>query len=187
MAGYNTFYYSGNSYGCHPFKSVIFTCFLLTHILKLQEYQFLIKQIFLEIPYLSHIVVDRIYNNIFDFFMICINKFFCSRFAESLVEFLYEYDDFFRLRTVTITYNDVRLQPQKYQYDSRQGRLTKLNNFVFLYDLYTRRIMGEKVILFRFPFSRDYSFNKESFIFLAKRNSCLLFTAASREYIQEIF
>ncbi|VDO34155.1 unnamed protein product [Onchocerca flexuosa] len=69
------------------------------------------------------------------------------RFAESLVEFLYEYDDFFRLITVTIIYNGVRLQLQKYQYDSRQGRLTKLNNFVFLYDLSTRRIMGEKFVM----------------------------------------
>uniref|UniRef100_A0A1I8EAL2 EGF-like domain-containing protein n=1 Tax=Wuchereria bancrofti TaxID=6293 RepID=A0A1I8EAL2_WUCBA len=69
------------------------------------------------------------------------------RFGESLVEFLYEYDDFFRLIAITIIYNAVRLQPQKYQYDSRQGRLTKLNNFVFLYDLYTRRIMGETLVM----------------------------------------
>ncbi|EFO27446.1 hypothetical protein LOAG_01036 [Loa loa] len=69
------------------------------------------------------------------------------RFAESLVEFLYEYDDFFRLITMTVIYNTVRLQPQKYQYDSRQGRLIKLNKFVFLYDLYTRRIMGETVVM----------------------------------------
>lgn len=62
------------------------------------------------------------------------------------MEFVYEYDDFFRLIAMTVIYNGVRLQPQKYQFDSRQGRLTKLNNFVFLYDFYTRRIVGETVI-----------------------------------------
>ncbi|KAM3723399.1 Teneurin-1 [Dirofilaria immitis] len=69
------------------------------------------------------------------------------RFAESLAEFLYEYDDFFQLTTITFIYNGVRLQPQKYQYDSRQGQLTKLNNFVFLYDLHKRRIMGEALVM----------------------------------------
>ncbi|KAL4003026.1 GHH signature containing HNH/Endo VII nuclease toxin family protein [Acanthocheilonema viteae] len=69
------------------------------------------------------------------------------RFAESLVEFIYEYDDFLRLTSMTVVYNGVRLQPQKYQFDSRQGRLTKLNNFVFLYDLYTRRIMSDTLVM----------------------------------------
>uniref|UniRef100_A0A915PKS0 EGF-like domain-containing protein n=1 Tax=Setaria digitata TaxID=48799 RepID=A0A915PKS0_9BILA len=69
------------------------------------------------------------------------------RFVENVVEFLYEYDDFFRLITVSVIYNSARLLPQKYQYDSRQGRLTKLNNFVFLYDGYVRRIMGETLMM----------------------------------------
>lgn len=87
------------------------------------------------------------------------------------MEFVYEYDDFFRLIAMTIIYNAVRLQPQKYQYDSRQGRLTKLNNFVFLYDFYTRRIMGETVILFKFPFLLSKLlclFNKNSLMFVRR-------------------
>ncbi|VDN42706.1 unnamed protein product, partial [Gongylonema pulchrum] len=66
-----------------------------------------------------------------------------ARFAEKLLEYFYEYDDYFRLTSLTIIDNAVRLPALKYQYDSRSGQLTKLDNFVFLRDSFTRRIMGE--------------------------------------------
>ncbi|VDN02037.1 unnamed protein product [Thelazia callipaeda] len=68
------------------------------------------------------------------------------RFPESLIKFSYEWDDMFRLTSVSVILNSVPVQPQKYQYDSRHGRLTKLNNFVFLFDIYTRRIMDDTMI-----------------------------------------
>lgn len=86
-----------------------------------------------------------------------------SRFAESLVEFMYEYDDFFRLIGIIVIYNGVRLQPQKYQFDLRQGRLTKLNNFSFLYDFYRRRIIGETVISFTHYVNIDLIRSRELF------------------------
>lgn len=64
------------------------------------------------------------------------------------MEFFYEYDDLFRVTSVVPVYNAVKTQAVRLQYDSRQGRLIKLDNFTFLRDGSFRRIMGENVSYF---------------------------------------
>ncbi|VDM44506.1 unnamed protein product [Toxocara canis] len=70
-----------------------------------------------------------------------------KRFAESSAYFSYEYDDFFRMVTLTASFGGLLLEPLRCEYDPRDGRITKLHNFSFLRDGIVKRILGETLVL----------------------------------------
>uniref|UniRef100_A0A915BMY1 EGF-like domain-containing protein n=1 Tax=Parascaris univalens TaxID=6257 RepID=A0A915BMY1_PARUN len=70
-----------------------------------------------------------------------------KRFAESSVYFSYEYDDLFRMISLTTNFGGLLLEPLRCEYDTRDGRIIKLHNFSFLRDGIVKRILGETVVV----------------------------------------
>lgn len=67
---------------------------------------------------------------------------------ECAVIFSYEYDDFFRISSIAASFDSYSLPVLRFEYDARYGRLAKMENFAYLRDGRTRRLLGESVIYF---------------------------------------
>ncbi|VDK46754.1 unnamed protein product [Anisakis simplex] len=70
-----------------------------------------------------------------------------KRFAESSAFFSYEYDDLFRMISMTANFDGLLMEPIRCEYDSRDGRITKLHHFSLLRDGIVKRILGQTLVI----------------------------------------